>query len=89
MKRRGFLKLLGVGAMIVAVPVIPTFETAVFDYPEVKAVLSKFPDMLLPNEKLAVARFVIEEIKLGNWDLMEHFSIHFPNSEANSLTNWK
>ena len=88
MKRRNFIKLIGVASMIVAIPVIPTFQTAVFEHPEVAAVLNRFPDDLLPNEKLAIARFVIAEKRNGNWDFMESMVQFFPNSETNSLTNW-
>jgi hypothetical protein len=89
MKRRSFLKLVGISAAIVAIPVIPTFETAIFDYPEVKAVLARFPEPLLPNQKLAVARYIVAEIRNGSYDMMESMYAHFPNSTANSYTNWK
>ena len=89
MKRRNFLKLVGISMAVVAVPVIPTFKTSIFDNPEVMAVLNRFPDELLPNEKLAIARFVTASMKDGTWAIMDSFSWHAMNTERNALTNWK
>lgn len=88
MKRRNFLKLLGVGAAVVAIPVIPTFETSIYSHPEVRAVLNRFPDVLLEQEKLAIANFVMTMIKDDQWNNIDAYYSYWLTSKQNCITNW-
>ena len=90
--RRDFLKL-SLTVLIGASVVTPELTRAVAHleqyHPEVQSVFSRLPDDLELFEKKAIARFILAEIENGNWDLIESMYQFFPNSESNSLTNWK
>ena len=89
--RRIFLKqamLLTLGATVVSPALIRATEHIYRYYPEVEAVLSRFPKGLSESEREAITNFIISQVDCGNWQQLEGFHLFGFDKEENVMTNW-